>query len=366
MCVTVSLSGVVAIVALALMCGQWAARFARYDDAVWSVATSLSGSLLGTRFADLDIRDTAAIQTVLAGQNDLALKTMARFAARHDVAISLVNVTARDGATLAVRRYSPPRRAGDSSKRAALIHYHAGGWVLMCGREALAILDSELVRVATELKVDVFSVDYRCAPDHRFPTASHDAIDAYCAIAARADEFLIDAAKIAVAGNSAGANLALVTALSFDSLSAHWHGAACRRGTRAPKLVVANVAVCDLTFSDASVLDDDVIGVLDLRNMLWMRLLYAPDGRDTVNPLLSPVLADASALKRMPPTLMVTAGHDILRDGCVRMAAQMSGERVTALHLKNTPHDYLPIPMLYHAETEMFFKTQREFFSKHI
>jgi acetyl esterase len=368
MCVTISLSGVIAIVALALMCAQWAARFARYDDAVLSLVTSFSNSFLGTRFADLDLSDRAAIQTVLAGQNDMAVKMMSRLVLPHDITISVVNVTTRDGATLAVRRYSPPRRASDSSKRAAVVYYHPGGWVLMCGRDSLAIADHELIRVATELKADVFSVDYRCAPDHRFPIASHDAIDAFCAISARADEFQIDASKIAVAGSSAGANLALVTALSFDSTYAsQWQSSSvCRRGTRAPKLIIANVAVCDLTFSDASVLNENVIGVLNFRTMMWMRLLYAPDGRDTVNPLLSPVLADASALKRMPPTMLVTGGHDILRDGCVRLAAQLTSERTTALNLKNTPHDYLQVPMLYHAETEMFYKTQREFFSKHI
>lgn len=367
MCVTVSLSGVIAVVALALMCAQWAARFSRYDDAAMSLFSSISPIFMGARLPDLDVRDAASIRTVLAAQNALALRAFNQISFRHDATISSLNVTARDGATLAVRRYSPPRRAGDSTKRAALIYYHAGGWVLMCGRDALPIVDTEMVQVATQLNAEVFSVDYRCAPDHRFPTAAHDAIDAYCAIGSRADEFGIDAAKIGVAGMSAGANLALVTALAFDSVYAsQWlAGGVCRRGTRAPKLVVANVAVCDVAFSDPSVLNERVMGIVDLRTMVWFRLLYAPDARDILNPMLSPVFADANALKRMPPTLMVTAGHDILRDACLRLADLIGKERVTALDFKNTPHEFLPIPMLYHAETEMFFKTQREFFAKH-
>jgi acetyl esterase/lipase len=113
-----------------------------------------------------------------------------------------------------------------------------------------------------------------------FRPLSHDAIDAFCAIGARADEFGIDAAKIGVAGMSAGGNLALVTALAFDSVYAsQWQSSSvCRRGTRAPKLVVANVAVCDMAFSDrVECSTRDVIGVLNFRTMIWMRLLYAPD-----------------------------------------------------------------------------------------
>src|SRR5579875_1355120 len=107
---------------------------------------------------------------------------------------------------LAVRIYTP---AGGTPPRPVLVYYHGGGWVI----GSIASHDGVCRALANAVPAVVVSVDYRLAPEHRFPAAAEDAHAAARWVAGHAAEIGADPGRIAVGGDSAGGNLAAVTAL---------------------------------------------------------------------------------------------------------------------------------------------------------
>jgi len=108
------------------------------------------------------------------------------------------------GGDLRIRRYRPAL-AG----RGAILYIHGGGW-FACSVDTH---DRMLRTLANEAGVTVFAVDFRLAPEHPFPAALHDCIAAWDRVRANAAGFGIDPDRIAVAGDSAGGNLALALAI---------------------------------------------------------------------------------------------------------------------------------------------------------
>ena len=114
-------------------------------------------------------------------------------------------IPTRDGATLHARLVAPSRAPG----LPVLLYLHGGGFTI--GSSATHdILCRELARLADCM---VVSLDYRLAPEHRFPTAANDAWDALVWLAANATQLGADTARIAVGGDSAGGTLAAVNAI---------------------------------------------------------------------------------------------------------------------------------------------------------
>lgn len=122
-----------------------------------------------------------------------------------------VQITARDGALLAARLYAPlPAQSDGQARLPALVYFHGGGFTVGSIRT-----HDILCRVlARDAGIAVLSVDYRLAPEHRFPTAVHDAWDALQFVATQgAAQWGIDASRLAVGGDSAGGTLAAVCAI---------------------------------------------------------------------------------------------------------------------------------------------------------
>ena len=116
-----------------------------------------------------------------------------------------LNIPARDGYALPARLFAPSTDAG----LPLLLYLHGGGFTI--GSIATHdILCRELARLAGCM---VVSLDYRLAPEHRFPTAAHDAWDALAWLAAHADRMGADRTRLAVGGDSAGGTLAAVSAI---------------------------------------------------------------------------------------------------------------------------------------------------------
>src|ERR1700724_2325900 len=106
--------------------------------------------------------------------------------------------------TIRPRVYMPTTLRQTNGLAPGLVFFHGGGWVI-------GNLDSHDVvcrKLADEGRLIVISVDYRLAPEHKFPAAVDDAMAAATWIAAHAKEFGIDAARLLVGGDSAGGNLA--------------------------------------------------------------------------------------------------------------------------------------------------------------
>ncbi|WP_019813831.1 alpha/beta hydrolase [Saccharomonospora saliphila] len=188
-----------------------------------------------------------------------------------------------------------PEGLGEPSP--ALVFYHGGGWVVG-DRDTH---DNVARFLAKHARVRVLSVDYRLAPEHPFPAAQEDALAAFDYAVAKASDLGIDGDRIAVGGDSAGGNLAAVTAY-----------AATRRAGPAPVFQLLLYPAVDATvrhrsrelFADGFFLTDE--------EMTWFIDHYAPDGVDRADPLLSPLRAED--LSGLPPAYLATAGFDPLRD----------------------------------------------------
>jgi acetyl esterase len=237
---------------------------------------------------DWDTTTPAENRAALTQSNALVCGPVVR-----GVAVRPVRIP-RDGGEIPGRVYEPVGLGPDS---ALLIFFHGGGWVS-------GDLDSHdnLCRfLALESGVRVLAVDYRLAPEHPFPAAVDDVMVAFTWAVEHAAELRVDADRIALGGDSAGGNLAAVTALR-----------AAQQGGPTPVFLLLFYPAVDASTRRRS---RDLFGngfFLTDAKMDWFRDHYAPEADSWVDPRLSVLLADDLSL--MPPTYLATAGFDPLRD----------------------------------------------------
>jgi len=199
---------------------------------------------------------------------------------------------------------------------ALLVYYHGGGWVV----GGLDTHDSVCRFLAHHADVAVLAVDYRLAPEHRFPAAVEDAVAAFRWAAAHAARLGFDPRRIGVAGDSAGGNLAAVTA----QLTA-------RAGGPAPAAQLLIYPVTDLSTKHRSygLFADGFF--LTHAEMDWYRGHYLPDESAARDPRASPLLAEQ--LDGLAPAVVLTAGFDVLRDEGEAYARRLQSAGVpTTLH----------------------------------
>ena len=196
--------------------------------------------------------------------------------------------------TIGARLYVPP---ADPARRGLVVYYHGGGWVV----GDLDTYDPLCRFLAHAAGVRVLSVDYRRAPEHRFPAAVDDALAAFRGAVADVAALGADPARVGVAGDSAGGNLAAVVSQL-----------AARDGGPRPAVQLLIYPVTDLSrkhpsyrlFADGFFLTE--------REMDWYRGHYLPDEAAAADPRASPLLAED--LHGLPPAIVLTAGFDVLRD----------------------------------------------------
>jgi acetyl esterase len=207
------------------------------------------------------------------------------------------------------RLYSP-----SSSAPGLVLYFHGGGWVV----GSLDGWDASVRNLAVASGCDVVSVDYRLAPEHVFPAAADDAYDALVWAASGAG--LAAGRPVVVAGDSAGGNLAAVSALRA-------------RDNGGPpialQVLIYPVVDCDLDLRSYREYDGDEL-ILNRRDMIWFWDHYAPDPATRVNPYASPLRA--ASLAGLPPAYLVTAEHDPLRDEGFAYADRLRAARVAVEH----------------------------------
>lgn len=201
-------------------------------------------------------------------------------------------VTQSRGGPMTLRAYAPTTI---DLAQPPVLYIHGGGWVTG-GLDSCHWLCAEL---ASRLSTVVVSVDYRLAPEDRFPAALEDCQDALTFIATNAAELGVDGSRVVVGGDSAGGNLAAALA--------YWDAENSRR-------IVQQLLIypgLDLTLSSPSyrerlsrLLTPDVLAKA-------VEHYIGPDG-DVKNPLVSPLLADS--VEGVAPAVVLTAQHDPLRD----------------------------------------------------
>lgn len=196
------------------------------------------------------------------------------------------------GGPIPLRLYTP-RAPGP---RPGLIWFHGGGWVT----GSLDSHDGLCRQLALDTGAVVVAVDYRLAPEHRFPAAVEDALAATRWVADRAARLGIDAGRLAVGGDSAGGNLAaVVSAIARDGgPPLCW------------QLLVYPITDCDL---DTPSYRENAVGYLLTRaGMAWFWDHYLPDPASRAHPHASPLRAPD--LSNLPPAYVITAEYDPLRD----------------------------------------------------
>jgi acetyl esterase len=178
-----------------------------------------------------------------------------------------------------------------------LVYFHGGGWVV----GNLDTVDSLCRRLTNGVNCVVVSVDYRLAPEHKFPSASDDAYAAVEWVAENAASIHADSNRIAVGGDSAGGNLAAVAALMARD-----------KGFPSFCYQMLVYPVTHHSFETDSYRDNAEGYGLTTNTMRWFWDHYLANEQDGDNPYASPLLA--SDLSGLPPALVITAEFDPLRD----------------------------------------------------
>jgi acetyl esterase len=228
------------------------------------------------------------------------------------------------GGEIPVRVYTPDA----DTPAPAIVYYHGGGWVI----GGLDTHDGACRAFANATGAVVVSVDYRLAPEHPFPAPVDDAVAALDWVHANAGALGIDADRIAVAGDSAGGNLAAVVSQ-------------VARDQGGPPICFQLLIypATDHEFDSVS-MNDNAEGYFLTRDaMRWFYSHYLNDDSDGENPLVSPLRAEN--LAGLPPAFVITAEYDPLRDQGVAYA--------TALQAAGTPCDSRTYDGLFHGFLSM-------------
>lgn len=237
-----------------------------------------------------------------------------------------------DGKQVGVRHYRPvsrPRRNG------ALIYSHGGGWIV----GDLDFEQLKLLKLCAWSGLDVISIDYALAPEHPFPAPRDDVRDVTRLIHAKADDFDLAPDRLAIGGASAGANLALASAIGLRDSGINF------------RAITLFYGVYDLRFSHPSYTVNATGFVLETRAMEYFRSLYAGnDPARWIDPGISPGLA---ALEGLPPVFLNAVANDPLFDDSLELAKRLARAGVPhELHkYANTVHGFTSMSaILPHAD----------------
>ncbi|MGF6553042.1 acetyl esterase [Paraburkholderia youngii] len=223
--------------------------------------------------------------------------------------------------------------AHNSGTLPVIMYFHGGGWVL--GDENT---HDRLVReIANGARAAVVFVDYDRSPEAKYPVPLEQAYAATEYVAQHAEEFGVDAARMAVVGDSVGGNMAAAVTL----LAKERHGPQLR-------YQVLFYPVTDANFDDASYKEFANGPWLTRAAMQWFWDAYAPDAGDRGKITASPLRATEEELKGLPPALVITDENDVLRDEGEAYARKLmqAGVKVTATRYLGTIHDFVMLNAL--------------------
>lgn len=235
--------------------------------------------------------------------------------------VSVREVVLAGAAPIVARVHRP---AGAGPRAPGVVYLHGGGWVL----GDVAGYSTTCSWLAARARAVVVSIDYRRAPEARFPAAVDDAVRAWRAVLSRAGELGLDPSRVAVAGDSAGGNLAAVVA---RRARAH--------DVRAPRAQLLVYPATDLRRCTSSHQTLSEGFLLTEATMEWFLEQYI-DVPLRTHPDASPLLADDHA--GVCPAIIGTAGFDPLRDEGDQYAEKLSaaGVRVTHLSFAGLVHGF--------------------------
>jgi acetyl esterase len=241
-----------------------------------------------------------------------------------------------EGARLRIRLY---RRQDLTGPTPLVVNFHGGGFVY----GNLTTADWLCGNLAARLPVTVASVDYRLAPEHPAPGPFSDCWRATRWLVEHAPRLGADPARVSVMGESAGGNLAALVALASRD--------ARRADPSWPALVrqLLLYPITDLTLGSPSIDALPDAPMLQRSSLDWFGRRYVPQGRpdslDPADPWVSPLHAPDHT--DLPPTLVIAAGQDPLRDDALRYAdaLERAGVAVRRVVYPEAIHGFASIPL---------------------
>ena len=227
--------------------------------------------------------------------------------------------------TIKGRMYRPQKNKEHDGAQNLIIHFHGGGFVL----GDLDSHDNMCRRLCRDSGAIVLAVDYRLAPEHPFPAAIDDAFESVLWARDNAETLGFEPSQIILSGDSAGANLALVSAIKM----------------RDSNIDPATSIVLMYPVADTDLYTESYEKCangyrLTRQLMTWFLNHYLPDGRMWKNPLAAPL--KTKDLSGLPSALVITAGFDPLADEGISLVNRLNdaGNMVKHIHAKGMIHGF--------------------------
>ena len=225
------------------------------------------------------------------------------------------------GGDIPIRIYTPQ----GNGPFPVIVYFHGGGWVIA----TIDTYDSSARALAKDADAIVVSAEYRKAPEHKFPAAHEDAYAAYQWVLRNADTFDGDPSMVAVAGESAGGNLAAAVCLMARA-----------RGELLPVHQALIYPVAGYGFNTPSYREHAQAKPLDKPMMAWFFEKYLREPADGANQWID--LVNAPNLSGLPPATIITAEIDPLRWEGKRYAERLleAGVPVTYRNFEGVTHEF--------------------------
>ncbi|MEL7111857.1 MAG: alpha/beta hydrolase [Pseudomonadota bacterium] len=240
-----------------------------------------------------------------------AIEGLAMFAAKPEPGVSWEDTTipGKEGHEIPVRIYRPTTQNPNAPM---LAYWHMGGGVIL-NVEACHPFCTMIAKIA---QCPIVSVDYRLAPQHKFPAGLEDCITAYEWALKNAESYGAPAGRAAVGGDSMGGNFSAIIAQEST-----------RRGMPKPDLQLLIYPATDLVTEFPSATTYGETYPLSTDTMQWFMQQYLPEEFDRGNVLLSP--AQETRLEGLPPAIIATAGFDPLVDDGAAYAEKLEAAGVS-------------------------------------
>ncbi|KAF3389507.1 Carboxylesterase NlhH [Penicillium rolfsii] len=245
-----------------------------------------------------------------------------------DIEHEIHHITSYDGHTIAIHRFwkkIPPTSTTTSGP--AIVHTHGGGTIL----GNVEIFRGYLSQQIQQHGIQIFSVEYRLAPEYPFPTPVEDCYAGLVWVNQHAPQFSIDPSRIAVMGESAGGNLAAAIALMARD-----------RGLSPPvaRQILVYPMLDDRNTAPYPALQDMVMWTTESSIVSWSAYLGADFGSDDVSPYAAP--ARVTSVEGLPPTYLEIGNLDIFRDEVLSFASRIAAANIEVeLHVyPGLPHGY--------------------------
>jgi acetyl esterase/lipase len=257
-----------------------------------------------------------------AADATMAVMRMKGMSTAPDASVTTKDMAYGDDPMQFARVYMPAATGGPPMP--VIVYYHGGGWVIA----DVSTYDAAPRLLAKQLNAIVVSVEYRHAPEAKFPAQHDDAAMAYRWVLQNANSWGGDANRIALAGESAGGNLAVATAIYARD-----------NGLAAPRHVLAVYPIANAAMDLPSRRDSANAKPLNGAMLPWFGHYYSKTKADQMDPRINLVKAD---LRGLPPTTIVNAQIDPLRSDGETLADAMraAGDKVEQKTFPGVTHEF--------------------------